>query len=85
MSDPVNEEYVAMRGAESTRAMEWMRLYSKNPELAGTLSQLFYLPDEDARFIMRLLNSTYDALFFYKLSIKQPKKKPTKKTILATM
>lgn len=86
MGDPVNEKYVAMRGAESKRAMEWMTLYSMNPELAASLTQLFYLSDEDVKFIMRTLNSLYDSLFFYKMSLKQPKKKSqSKKTIIATV
>lgn len=86
MGDPVNEKYVAMRGAESTKAMEWMSLYTSNPELASSLIQLFYLPDEDRKFIMRTLNNLYDSLFFYKLAIKQPKKKSSsRKTVIASV
>lgn len=69
-SNAVNEKYMAMRNAESKKALEWMSLYNSNPELAASIMPIFAMPEEDIRFIMRTLNSLYDTLYFYKLAIK---------------
>lgn len=69
-SNAVNEKYMAMRNAESKKALEWMSLYNTNPELAASIIPIFSMPEEDIRFIMRTLNSLYDTLYFYKLAIK---------------
>ena len=75
MGENNNEKYMAMRNAESKRALEWMGAYNSNPELAASLLPIFSMTEEDTRFILRTLNSLYDTLYFYKLAIKQPKKK----------
>lgn len=86
MGDNINEKYLAMRNAESKKALEWISAYNSNPELASSLLPIFDMPEEDIRFITRTLNGLYDTLYFYKLAIKQPKKKSSKKTItVATM
>ena len=75
----VNEEYGAMRTAVSSRQLKWIAAYNKDPELAAVVVDLFELPEEDIRFMIRMINSMKDGLYFYKESNK-PKKTTKKKT-----
>jgi len=78
----INEKYLAMRSAESKKAMEWMSLFNSNPELAINLIPLFDMPSEDVSFIIRTLNSMYDSLYFYRMAVTSTtKKKPSRKVV----
>lgn len=75
----LNDKYLAMRNADSKRAIEWMSLYNSNPELAASLIPIFKMDEADSRFIIRTLNSLFDTLYFYKLAVKTPAKKKSSK------
>lgn len=79
--DKVLDEYGLMRTAKSHRQLRWIAAYNSNPELAGMLLDIFDMPEEDIRFIMRNINSLKDSLRFYKDDIRPKKKKRTMVTV----
>lgn len=74
MNDETRQEYLAMRDAQSTRQMKWIAAFNKNPELASAVLDIFEMPEEDSRLILRILNNMKDSLRLYREDIR-PKKK----------
>lgn len=82
-NEEARHEYALMREQQTTRQVKWVSAYNRNPELASAFLDVFDMPEEDCKLILRMLNSMKDSLRIYRADIK-PKKKP-KTTTIATV
>lgn len=60
--------YMELRSVETTKKMNWMLTYSKDPELAELLTNIIDLDPEATRVVKRILRTTIESMHLYALS-----------------
>ena len=79
--DIINTEYAAMKSAQSVRQIRWISAYTKNPELASIVLDIFDMPEEDIKLVIRILYSLTDGLRLYQADKTYNRKKQSPKPL----